>query len=63
MTDSERWAIWTLGVVGLIVIAWFAFVALLGSGPASQSVFALLALTAVPVNSRRYQGEALRRTG
>ena len=37
----------------MTAIAWFTFVALLGSGPASQSVFALLALTAVPVNSRR----------
>jgi magnesium-transporting ATPase (P-type) len=54
MTDSEKWAWWTLGVVALTVIAFFAFVALLGSGPASQSVFALLALTAVPANSRRY---------
>jgi hypothetical protein len=54
MTDSEKWAIWTLGVVALTVIAFFAFVALLGSGPASQSVFALLALTAVPASSRRH---------
>ena len=54
MTDSEKWAWWTLGVVALTVIAYFAFVALLGSGLASQSVFALLALTAVPANSRRY---------
>ena len=38
----------------MTVIAYFAFVALLGSGLASQSVFALLALTAVPANSRRY---------
>ena len=54
MTDSEKWAIWTLGVVALTVSAWFTFVALLGSGPASQSVFALLALTAVPASSRRH---------
>jgi hypothetical protein len=53
MTNSEKWSIWTLGVVALTAIAWFTFVALLGNGPASQSVFALLALTAVPVNSRR----------
>ena len=54
MTDSEKWAIWTLGVLALTVIAFFTFVALLGSGPASQSVFALLALTAVPASSRRH---------
>jgi magnesium-transporting ATPase (P-type) len=54
MTDSEKWAIWTLGVVALTAIAYFTFVALRGSGPASQAVFALLALTAVPASSRRY---------
>ena len=54
MTDSEKWAVWTLGVVGLTTIAYFAFVALVGNGPASQSVFALLALTSVPATSRRY---------
>jgi len=60
MTDSEKWAVWTLSVVALTAIAWFTFVALLGSGPASQSVFALLALTAVPAHSRRHlKGRAL----
>ena len=54
MTDSEKWARWTLGVVALTVIAYFTFVAILGSGPASQSVFALLALTATPAISRRH---------
>jgi hypothetical protein len=54
MTDSEKWAIWTLGVLALTIAAFFTFVALLGSGPASQSVFALLALTAVPASSRRH---------
>jgi hypothetical protein len=54
MTDSEKWAIWTLGVVALTAIAYFTFVALLGSGPASQAVFALLALNAVPASSRRH---------
>jgi hypothetical protein len=53
MTDSEKWAIWTLGVLALTIIAFFTFVALLGSGPASQSVFALLALTSIPSSSRR----------
>ena len=53
MTDSEKWAIWTLGVVALTAIAWFTFVALFGSGPPSQAVFALLALNAVPAVSRR----------
>jgi hypothetical protein len=41
-------------VVALTAIAFCAFVALFGSGLASMSVFALLALTAVPANSRRY---------
>jgi magnesium-transporting ATPase (P-type) len=54
MTDSERWAWWTLGVVALTATAYFAWVALLSKGPASQSVFALLALAAVPANSRRF---------
>ena len=54
MTDSEKWAWWTLGVVALTAVAFFAFVATLGSGPASQAVFALLALTAVPASSRRH---------
>ena len=53
MTDSEKWARWTLGVVALTTAAYFAFVVTLGSGPASQAVFALLALTAGPKNSRR----------
>ena len=54
MTNSEKWAVWTLGVVALTAIAYFTFVALRGSGPATQAVFALLALTAVPASSRRH---------
>ena len=54
MTDSEKWAIWTLGVVALTAIAYFTFVALHGHGPATLAVFALLALTALPASSRRY---------
>ena len=53
MTDSEKWAWRTLGVIVLTLIAFFAMRALLG-GPPSQAVFALLALTAVPANSRRF---------
>jgi len=53
MTDSGKWAIWTLGVVALTAIAFFAFAAFLGNGPARQAVFALLALNAVPGISRR----------
>jgi magnesium-transporting ATPase (P-type) len=53
MTDSEKWAWWTLGVVALTLIAFFTFVALLHSGAASQAAFALLALSAVPASSRR----------
>jgi hypothetical protein len=54
MTDSEKWAWWTLGVVVLTIAAYGAFVALIRSGPAANSVFALLALTAIPASSRRY---------
>lgn len=35
-------------MVALTAIAFFTFAVLLGKGPASQAVFALLALTAVP---------------
>jgi uncharacterized membrane protein len=57
MSDSERWAWWTLGVVALIIAAYGAFLAFLGHGPAVTSVFALLALTAIPTSSRRrFQG-------
>jgi hypothetical protein len=52
MTDSEKWAYWTLGVIALTAIA-YATAALLGAGPASQAAFALMALTAIPANSRR----------
>jgi len=54
MSDSEKWGWWTLGVVVLIIAAYGAFVAFLGHGPATSSVFALLALTAIPASSRRY---------
>jgi hypothetical protein len=54
MSDSEKWAWWALGVVVLIIAAYGAFVAFLGHGPATSSVFALLALTALPASSRRY---------
>ena len=47
MTDSEKWAWWTLGLVALTTAAFFAFVATLKNVPASQAVFALLALEAV----------------
>jgi magnesium-transporting ATPase (P-type) len=54
MSDSEKWAWWALGVVALTIAAYGAFVAFLGLGPATTSVFALLALTAIPASSRRY---------
>lgn len=57
MSDSEKWAWWTLGVVALTIAAYGAFFAFLGHGPATASVFALLALTALPAFSRRqFQG-------
>ena len=54
MTDSEKWAWWTLGVVALTAAAYTTFVALLKNANAAQAMFALLALTALPANSRRY---------
>jgi hypothetical protein len=54
MSDSEKWGWWTLGVVALTIAAYVAFVAFLGHGPATSSVFALLALTAIPKTSRRH---------
>ena|SRR5271157_1001265 len=54
MSDSEKWAWWTLGVVVMTISAYGAFRAALGHGPASASVFALLALTAIPASSRRH---------
>jgi len=54
MSDSEKWAWWTLGVVALTIAAYGALVAFLGHGPATSAVFALLALTAIPASSRRY---------
>jgi len=48
MTDSEKWAWSTLGVIALSLIAFFALVAILRNVPASQSAFALLSLAAIP---------------
>jgi magnesium-transporting ATPase (P-type) len=54
MTDSERWAWWTLGVVVLTAAAFGGFLALTGNVQASHAMFALLALAAAPAASRRY---------
>lgn len=54
MSDSEKWAWWTLGVVALTIASYGAFLVLLGHGPATPSVFALLALTSLPSVSRRH---------
>jgi hypothetical protein len=54
MSDSEKWAWWTLGVVVLTIAAYGAFFALIGHISAIPSVFALLALTAIPASSRRH---------
>jgi NADH:ubiquinone oxidoreductase subunit 3 (subunit A) len=54
MSDSEKWGWWTIGAVALTIAAYVAFVAFLGHGPATSSVFALLALTAIPASSRRH---------
>jgi uncharacterized membrane protein len=54
MSDSEKWAWWTLGVVALTIAAYGAFLAFLRHGPATSAVFALLSLTAIPASSRRH---------
>jgi len=54
MSDSEKWAWWVLGVVLLTVGAYGACLKFFGHNQATTSVFALLALTAVPASSRRY---------
>src|ERR1035441_8520566 len=54
MSDSKKWAWWSLGVVVMTIAAYGAFLAFLGHGPATSSVFALLALTALPASSRRH---------
>jgi hypothetical protein len=54
MSDSEKWARWALGVVAMTVAAYGAFLAFLGHGAATSSVFALLALTSLPASSRRH---------
>ena len=57
MTKSENWAWWTLGVIALTLIAFFALVAILRSVPASQSAFALMALMALhPRSWRKIKG-------
>ena len=54
MTDSERWASWTLAVVSLTTIAYFVLLALRGNGPKTLPAFALLAFASVPKSSRRH---------
>jgi hypothetical protein len=54
MSNAEKWACWTLGVVAMTVAAYAAFLAFLGHRSATLSVFALLALTALPAFSRRH---------
>lgn len=57
MTKSENWAWWTLGLIALTLIAFFALVAILRSVPASQSAFALMALMAFhPRSWRKIKG-------
>jgi hypothetical protein len=53
MSDSEKWAWWTLGVVALTIAAYGAYVAFVKSGHAAL-VFGLLALAALPASRRRY---------
>jgi hypothetical protein len=53
MSDSEKWAWWTVCVVAVTVAAYGVLYAFFGHHPAISSVFALLALTALPKTSRR----------
>jgi hypothetical protein len=53
MSDSEKWAWWTVCVVAVTVAAYGALYAFVGHHPGNGSVFALLALTALPKTSRR----------
>ncbi len=54
MSNSEKWAWWTIGVVAITIVAYAALLAFRGHGPVIDSVFALLALTALPASSRRH---------
>jgi hypothetical protein len=53
MSNSERWAWWTLGVMALTAVAYGVLLAIAGHGPVVISAFSVLALTAVPASSRR----------
>lgn len=60
LSDSKKWAWWVIGVVLTTIAAYGAFIAFVGHGPATSSVFALLALSAFPRSSWRYfRGERL----
>lgn len=54
MSSQEKWAWWTLATISATIAAYVAFLRITHNGPASMCVFALLALTALPKNSRRY---------
>lgn len=53
MSNPEKWAWWTLGVVALTAAAYTTFFEVLGHSPAINSVFALLALTALTESKGR----------
>ena len=53
MSDSEKWAWWTMGVLILTVGAYGTLVAFRGHGPWIITAFSLLALAALPGSSRR----------
>jgi|SRR5215472_466984 len=54
MTESEKWARRTPGVVALTAASDAAFVLFLKNANAALAVFRLLALTAIPANRLRY---------
>jgi len=53
MSDSEKAAWWTVGIVAVTIAAYCAFILFCGHGPATSAVFSLLALTALPGFRRR----------
>lgn len=57
MSDAEKRAWWTAGVVAVTIAAYAIFLAFAGRGPTSVAVFALLALAALPELASRHFDE------
>lgn len=60
MSDSEKWGWFTIAAVAMTIAAYGVFFAFIGHVPAITSVFALLALSALPSSARRhFRGRSL----